>query len=129
MGDDAPTTPLPSTPHLSSLSSFSPFNPSQFADLKRKLADVTEAEWEAIPDIGDYTIKKPRRETYVPAPDTLLAAAVAERAASTSVVGEDDPGGGSTLAGGSLTAIGEGRRTVVSLNLDRCVGCFFFFFG
>ena len=53
-------------------------------------------------------------------PDTLLAAAVAERAASTSVVGtEDDPGGGSTLANGSLTAIGEGRRTVVSLNLDR----------
>ena len=91
----------------------------QFADLKRKLADVTEAEWEAIPEIGDYTIKKPRRETFVPAPDTLLAAAVAERAASTSVVGEDDAGGGSTLAGGSLTAIGEGRRTVVSLNLDR----------
>jgi len=93
----------------------------QFADLKRKLAEVTEAEWEAIPEIGDYTIKKPRRETYVPAPDTLLAAAVAERAASTSVVegGGDDPGGGSTLGGGSLTAIGEGRRTVVSLNLDR----------
>ena len=31
------------------------------------------------------------------------------------------PAGGSTLGGGSLTAIGEGRRTVVSLNLDRLV--------
>ena len=30
----------------------------QFADLKRKLADVSQSEWEAIPDIGDYTIKR-----------------------------------------------------------------------
>ena len=28
----------------------------QFADLKRKLNEVSQSEWEAIPDIGDYTI-------------------------------------------------------------------------
>jgi len=30
----------------------------QFADLKRKLGEVSQSEWEAIPDIGDYTIKR-----------------------------------------------------------------------
>ena len=30
----------------------------QFADLKRKLAHISEDEWNAIPDIGDYTRHK-----------------------------------------------------------------------
>ena len=34
----------------------------QFADLKRKLTELTGADWEAIPDIGDYTVKKRRAE-------------------------------------------------------------------
>ena len=29
-----------------------------FRDLKRDLKDVSYAEWDAIPDIGDYSIKK-----------------------------------------------------------------------
>ena len=108
-----------------------------FADLKRGLASVTEAEWEAIPEIGDYTIKKAKRETWAPVPDTLLAKAAAEMASASTTVVEDGNGsaaGGvvgsssssslqdgtaSSLApGGSLTAVGEGRRTVVSLKLD-----------
>lgn len=102
-----------------------------FADLKRGLAAVTEAEWEAIPEIGDYTIKKAKRDTWAPVPDTLLAKAAAEMAStSTTVVeGGASAAGGSSSAlpdgsaaslapGGSLTAVGEGRRTVVSLKLD-----------
>jgi pre-mRNA-processing factor 6 len=46
----------------------------QFADLKRKLAEVSTDEWEAIPDIGDYTIKKQKTfQTFTPVPDTLLS--------------------------------------------------------
>ncbi len=30
-------------------------------------------EWEAIPDIGDYTIKKKPKQSFAPAPDTLLS--------------------------------------------------------
>lgn len=30
----------------------------QFAPLKRKLAEVSQSEWEAIPEIGDYTQNK-----------------------------------------------------------------------
>lgn len=34
----------------------------QFADLKRRLSELTGADWEAIPDIGDYTVKKRKAE-------------------------------------------------------------------
>ena len=51
-----------------------------FRDLKRGLKDVSYAEWDAIPDIGDYTIKKKKLNVgFMPAPDTLLAKALAEK--------------------------------------------------
>lgn len=87
---------------------------ASFADLKRSLAGVSAAEWDAIPDIGDTTIKKTRREFYAPPPDTLLAAAAAEKETVASI-----DAGDALTAGGSLTEVGDGRRTVVSLNLDR----------
>jgi pre-mRNA-processing factor 6 len=87
----------------------------QFADLKRKLADVTEEQWEAIPEIGDYTIKnKKRMESFAPVPDTLLAKAAAEKQSTTTVNTLSGPGGLETpgYATTDLTAIGEGRGTV-----------------
>lgn len=36
----------------------------QFAPLKRELANISEAEWEAIPDIGDYTVKRQKTQVY-----------------------------------------------------------------
>ncbi len=48
----------------------------QFADLKRKLYEVSEEEWEGIPDIGDHSIKGKRsRNMHTPAPDSLLSGA------------------------------------------------------
>ena len=84
----------------------------QFADLKRKLAGISDLEWEAIPEIGDYTIKnkRPRFESFTPVPDTLLAAAAAEKQTnSTADAGLETPAGYATT---DLTAIGEGRETV-----------------
>lgn len=41
---------------------------------------------QAIPDIGDYTIKhKKRMQSFVPVPDTLLSKAVAEKATVTAL--------------------------------------------
>ena len=41
---------------------------------------VSAEEWEAIPDIGDYTIKKQRTmQSFVPVPDTLLSRAAQEK--------------------------------------------------
>ncbi|GFR44314.1 hypothetical protein Agub_g5438 [Astrephomene gubernaculifera] len=112
----------------------------QFADLKRKLADVSVDEWEAIPDIGDYTLKKPRRmERFAPVPDSLLARAAADAAAATGGAAGSaralDPNSGLASVGGlgglatpmggaastvsDLTAIGTGRGTVLGLKLDR----------
>lgn len=85
----------------------------QFADLKRKLADVSYAEWEAIPEIGDYSIKNKKRfESFTPVPDTLLAKAAAEKSSSSSI----NPDGATTQ---DLTAVGEGRGTMLSLKLDN----------
>ncbi|KDD72365.1 PRP1 splicing factor, partial [Helicosporidium sp. ATCC 50920] len=91
----------------------------QFADLKRKLTSVSESEWDAIPDIGDTTIRKPKRAAiFTPAPDSLLARAAGGGLGNTVV----EPEGGASIVPGTatdLTAVGQGRSTVVQLNLDR----------
>jgi pre-mRNA-processing factor 6 len=84
----------------------------QFQDLKRRLAELTDSDWEAIPEIGDHTIKKKKVEFYTPAPDSLLASAASGAENATTI----DVTGGATT---DLSAIGAGRSTVVQLNLDR----------
>ncbi|SRR5258707_3439897 len=45
----------------------------QFADLKRGLSVVTDAEWESIPDVGNLTRRKRRREERSFAvPDSII---------------------------------------------------------
>lgn len=91
----------------------------QFADLKRKLADIAEDDWNSIPDIGDYTIKKRPRTSFAPVPDTLLQKAAAEKETVTAL---DAQAGLSTPVSGmttNLTSVGEGRRTVIGLSLDK----------
>ena len=102
--------------------------PEQFADLKRRLGDMSAADWDAIPEIGDYSArnKKKRFESFVPVPDTLLEKARQEQEHVTAL---DPKGKGSALGGTEtpfaatpvtdLTAVGEGRGTVLSLKLDR----------
>jgi pre-mRNA-processing factor 6 len=45
----------------------------QFADLKRGLSSVTDAEWESIPEVGNLTRKKRKRDerTFV-VPDSII---------------------------------------------------------
>mmetsp|Transcript_51523 Transcript_51523/g.129258 ORF Transcript_51523/g.129258 Transcript_51523/m.129258 type:complete len:918 (+) Transcript_51523:185-2938(+) len=54
----------------------------QFADLKDGLSELSEADWDAIPEIGDTRAKKQARQTYTPAytplPDSVLAGARAQ---------------------------------------------------
>jgi pre-mRNA-processing factor 6 len=92
----------------------------QFADLKRKLDKVSYEEWDAIPDIGDYTIKNKKKfASFMPAPDTLLQKALAEKEVSTTAMGGLDTPSGSAGANTDLTAVGEGRGTVLGLKLDH----------
>ncbi|GLT67412.1 hypothetical protein SLA2020_397260 [Shorea laevis] len=98
----------------------------QFADLKRKLYTVSAQEWESIPEIGDYSLrnKKKRFESFVPVPDTLLEKARQEKEhvtaldpKSRSATGTETPWAQTPVT--DLTAVGEGRGTVLSLKLDR----------
>ena len=86
----------PSRPPLPPLPSPHPGAPQVKAD-----------EWEAIPDIGDYTVKRPKRETFAPAPDSLLAAAT-NAAGATGGATALDVNGLATPAGtaSSLTDMG-----------------------
>ena len=93
----------------------------QFADAKRKLAAVSYDEWDAIPEIGDYTIKRAKQgREFVPAPDTLLQKALAEK--ETEAYADDDDVGGGGGGGddrlSDLNAVGEGRSSVLGLKLD-----------
>uniref|UniRef100_A0A0E0IUQ8 PRP1 splicing factor N-terminal domain-containing protein n=2 Tax=Oryza TaxID=4527 RepID=A0A0E0IUQ8_ORYNI len=98
----------------------------QFADLKRKLVDLSAQEWESIPEIGDYSLrnKKKRFESFVPVPDTLLEKARQEQEHVTALDPKSRAAGGTETPWAQtpvtdLTAVGEGRGTVLSLKLDR----------
>ncbi|KAK4762235.1 hypothetical protein SAY87_030119 [Trapa incisa] len=98
----------------------------QFADLKRKLHTLSAQEWESIPEIGDYSLrnKKKRFESFVPVPDTLLEKARQEKEHVSALDPRSRAAGGTETPWGQtpvtdLTAVGEGRGTVLSLKLDR----------
>ena len=44
----------------------------QFSDLKRDLSKLTYDDWMSIPDAGDYTVKKVKKDKYVPVPDSVI---------------------------------------------------------
>ncbi|MCP9262881.1 Pre-mRNA-processing factor 6 [Dirofilaria immitis] len=51
----------------------------EFSDLKRQLSNVTEAEWSAIPEVGDIRNKakrNPRADKITPVPDSIIASAM-----------------------------------------------------
>uniref|UniRef100_A0A1J3G438 Protein STABILIZED1 n=1 Tax=Noccaea caerulescens TaxID=107243 RepID=A0A1J3G438_NOCCA len=98
----------------------------QFADLKRKLHTLSANEWDSIPEIGDYSLrnKKKKFESFVPIPDTLLEKAKKEKELVMALDPKSRAAGGSETPWSQtpvtdLTAVGEGRGTVLSLKLDR----------
>jgi hypothetical protein len=71
-------------------------------------AQVSAEEWEAIPDVGDRTVKKrPRFAAFAPTPDSLLAKAAQASQMENSIAADGlvTPAGSTTNA--DLTAIGE----------------------
>lgn len=45
----------------------------QFSDLKRQLVKVSYDDWLNLPDSADSSLKKQKRDRYVPVPDMLIA--------------------------------------------------------
>jgi pre-mRNA-processing factor 6 len=85
----------------------------QFADLKRQLAGVTAEQWEAIPDIGDRTIKKKKQDSFTPVPDSILQM---NRPDAKLVSGSASVGAGSET---TLTGLSETRNQMLGLKLDK----------
>ncbi|KAF8610047.1 hypothetical protein BDV93DRAFT_517243 [Ceratobasidium sp. AG-I] len=103
---------------------------AQFADLKRGLAGVSDAEWESLPEVGNLTGKKRKRDPRMYAvPDSVLVgdrdkvdyensldARQQEQGGFLSEVGD----GGGALT--NLVAIGQARDKVLGLKLDQIAG-------
>ncbi|ORM39405.1 Protein STABILIZED1 [Babesia sp. Xinjiang] len=118
----------------------------QLAPLKRELESLTMEDWESIPSIGDYSLKRKqqnkREPQYTPAPDSLLYSARAHMQSESSI-GTSTPLGFATplgIMGGSMTPsgtrsvsvirtpagdasslndLGEARGAVLSITLDK----------
>ncbi|KAE9020411.1 hypothetical protein PF010_g5660 [Phytophthora fragariae] len=95
----------------------------QFADLKGSLHSMTDAEWDMIPDIGDYSLKykintalQKRNEMFAPVPDSLLGQATAAAVSGTVTPGADTPSSG--LAS-SVTGLAGARGAQLSHKLDK----------
>lgn len=80
-----------------------------FQDLKRQLAEVTEDEWQAIPEVGDMRNKAKRNaraEKFTPVPDSIIAMNMNYGQMSHSI----DSGNGLTtpFASGFMSTLGGG---------------------
>ncbi|KAG2204443.1 hypothetical protein INT47_005234 [Mucor saturninus] len=103
----------------------------QFADLKRQLSSIDDAEWAAIPEVGDLVGKNRRRnkapERFTPMPDSIIAAARDKSQYETALDATEQKLGGivSSAAASSndmmtnFREIGQARDKVLGLKLDQ----------
>ncbi|KAL3618850.1 Protein STABILIZED1 [Castilleja foliolosa] len=98
-----------------------PIMTEEFISLKRRLRTMSTEDWDSIPEIGDYSHKKKRRfESFVP----VLEKARQEKEHVCTLDTKSLAAGGAETPWAQtpttdLTAVGEGRGTVLSLKLDR----------
>uniref|UniRef100_A0AAF5Q4B9 Pre-mRNA-processing factor 6 n=1 Tax=Wuchereria bancrofti TaxID=6293 RepID=A0AAF5Q4B9_WUCBA len=81
----------------------------EFSDLKRQLSNVTEAEWSAIPEVGDIRNKakrNPRADKITPVPDSIIASAMSYGQMSSQM--------DSRIQSGLLTPMGSGITSTFS---------------
>lgn len=100
----------------------------QFADLKDSLKTMTDADWEQIPDIGDYSLRhktntalQKRNELFAPVPDSVLLSGANNTRGALTADGSVTPAGTETPGGmaSTVTGLAEARGAVLSLRLDK----------
>jgi len=95
------------------------------------LANVTEDEWAAIPDVGDYSLRhkqKRREDVFTPLTDSLLESRSMVNADATAS-GQNAIAGMTQVADGTATStagyrtnlsgLAEARSTVMTMSLDK----------
>ncbi|KDQ20970.1 hypothetical protein BOTBODRAFT_100573 [Botryobasidium botryosum FD-172 SS1] len=101
---------------------------TQFADLKRGLGSVTDAEWENLPEVGNLTRKKRKRDpregrTYA-VPDSILTGDRDRGDMENSLDAKQQQLGGFETPADSggvtdLVEMGQARDSLLSLKLDQ----------
>ncbi|KAH9933150.1 PRP1 splicing factor, N-terminal-domain-containing protein [Epithele typhae] len=100
----------------------------QFADLKRGLSAVTDEEWENIPEVGNLTRKKRKRdERSFVVSDSVLVGNRASTEYETSLDAQQQANGGfeTPADNGTITNFAEmsqARDKILSLKLDQVSG-------
>ncbi|KAM5535001.1 hypothetical protein V8D89_011374 [Ganoderma adspersum] len=100
----------------------------QFADLKRRLAQVTDEEWEGIPEVGNLTRKKRKKdERSFVVSDSVIVGDRARTEYETSLDSHQQSTGGfeTPADNGTLTNFAEmsqARDKILSLKLDQVSG-------
>lgn len=82
----------------------------QFSDLKTGLVKVSREEWENIPEIQDYTIKKRKVERYTPITDKIIEQTLQENITLNSINPESN-----------LSTNANGLETPMSSLLDNSI--------
>ncbi|CAG7718069.1 unnamed protein product [Allacma fusca] len=105
----------------------------QFSDLRRDLSNVTEDDWNNIPEVGDSRNKKqrnPRAEKFTPLPDSVLSSNLGGESVSSldpkSGLASAFPASGLLTPGITtpsgdldLRKIGQARNTLMSVKLEQ----------
>ncbi|GBE84832.1 Pre-mRNA-splicing factor prp1 [Sparassis crispa] len=100
----------------------------QFADLKRGLSVVTDEEWENIPEVGNLTRKKRKRdERSFVVPDSVIVGDRSKAEYENSLDARQQATGGfeTPADSGTLTnfvEMGQARDKILSLKLDQVSG-------
>lgn len=103
-----------------------------FSDLKRGLDQVSEDEWNNIPEVGDARNKRqrnPRLEKITPIPDTLLTRGLSQNATVNSISarggmttpypGGDTPSWSQSSGELDMRKIGQARNTLMDMRLSQ----------
>lgn len=91
---------------------------AQFRELKEKLADVSEEQWAAIPDVGDYSLKykqqkRRQQDILTPMSDQLLEQ---QQKVNLDATAGTTALGGNTAATTTTTIIDGGMSTVTNIS-------------
>jgi pre-mRNA-processing factor 6 len=98
----------------------------QFADLKRGLSEMTDADWAEIPEVGDLTRKKGKKgrttesklgERYSAIPDSILVSNFESTKMDTSIEANTPLPSNPTLT--DFVQFGQARDKVLGLKLDQ----------
>lgn len=95
---------------------------TQFSELKRGLASVTDEEWANLPEVGDLTRKHKRQKQQIQSeqrfyavPDSVIAGAQGSTQYETSIESQDDDNGTVT----NFVEMGQARDKVLGIKLDQ----------